>query len=637
MINKYMKSLALITTMFLAVSGLSGCGSSQETASATAAAISVSSPLAVYSDEDMNDTWDASSAVTVNLDGSSITVNGSGATADGSTLTITAAGTYVLKGTLPDGQIIVSAGKNDTVRLVMNGASLACSDGPSIYSQQAAKTIITLAPGTSNSVADGSSYLDSADEEQPDAAIFIQDDLTFNGSGTLTVTGNSQNGIATKDDLIITGGNINITAVNDGLRGRDSVAINNGNVIINAEGDGIQANNDEDTSKGWISLDGGKFNITAGQDGIQAETILQVWGGEINLTTGGGSASVSNTPTPAGNPGRGFNDSQTADESTVSTKGIKAGAGLLVNDGVLAIDSADDAVHSNGDVLINGGTINISTGDDAVHSDANLTVNSGTISAARSYEGLEGMTVTINGGEISLTASDDGINSAGGSDDDQNGRDNFRASDNNEVRITGGYLYVNAAGDGLDSNGAMYIDGGTIIVDGPTNNGNGALDYNGTCEQKGGILVAAGSSGMAQAPSDSSSQNSILVSYTAVQKAGTLVNLADESGKSLLTFAPAKDYQSMVISMPELAQGKTYILSSGGTCTGTSVNGLYNEGTYTGGTKLTSITVSGTLTSIADDGSAVTNRGGMNGGPGGQGGQPGQGAQGGSGMRPQGR
>jgi len=625
MIRKYIKSLALIIITLFTLSGLNGCGNS--TTASSAVAVSASKSLGEYSSEDLDASWDASTAAAVTLNGSSIAVKGSGAIAAGSTLTITAAGTYVISGSLDDGQIIVAAGKNDTVRLVLNGATLACSDSAPIYAKQAGKTIVTLAPGTNNTVTDGTTtYNYATGEDEPDAAIFSQNDLTINGSGSLTVVSNSSNGVGTKDDLVVTGGNITITAVNDGLRGRDSVAVNSGTLTINAKSDGIQSNNDEDTSKGWISLDGGIFNITADQEGIQAETILQITGGEFSITTGGGSAAASNNSFQAAGPGRAVNNSAATEESTISTKGIKAGSAIFIGNGLLKIDSADDAIHSQGDVSIAGGMFTISTGDDAVHGDSNVIIDAGAITIAKSYEGLEGMTVTINGGDINLVSSDDGINAAGGSDEDNAGRDNFSSSGDYEVRITGGYVYVDAGGDGIDSNGDLYFDGGTVIVNGPTNNGNGPLDYNGKSEIKGGILIAAGSSGMAQAPDSSSSQNSLMVYYSSTQRAGTLVNLADESGKSLLTFAPSKDYQAIVISLPELVQGKTYTLSSGGSCTGDNVNGVYSGGTYSAGTKLTNITISGTLTSIADDGSQVSNRGTMGGSPGGQGGQGGPGA-----------
>ncbi len=630
MICKRFKFLACLVVMLITLSGLAGCGTTTASvSSAKTASSDLFTKLANYSNKDLDASWDAASATKITLNGSSAVIDGSGASVSNRTVTITAAGTYVLKGTLTDGQVIVSAGEKDKVHLVLNGVVLTCPDSTPLYIKQADKTIITLAAGTTNSVSDGTEYTGVSEDDEPDAAIFSQNDLTINGTGTLTVNGNYKNGIGTKDDLVITGGNITVTAANDGLRGRDSVAVKDGTLTIQAKNDGIQSNNDTDSDKGWISLDGGSFDIKADQDGIQAETILQINGGEFNLTTGGGSASAS-IKKSNDFPGGRMNIPTSTDEETVSTKALKGGTGIGISTGAFTIDSADDAIHSNGNVVVKGGTFNISAGDDAIHADSQVTIDAGSIKIAKSYEGLEGAYITVNGGNIHLIASDDGFNAAGGNDSSsqQQGNDKFDTAGDYEVHITGGYIYIDAAGDGLDSNGDLNIDGGTVIVNGPTNNGNGPLDYNGSSKITGGILVAAGSSGMAQAPEDSSSQNSLLVYYTDIQKAGTLVNLSDADGNSILTFAPSKDYQSIVISTPELEQGKTYTLSTGGTCSGKNVDGYYTGGTYSSGTKLTDVKLSSALTSISDDGSEVTGRGGMGGGPGGQPGsdrQPGTG------------
>jgi hypothetical protein len=646
MIHKRLKHLALLVVLMFSLSGLVGCstGTTATKSVTTASAVTSSqfTKLASYSSTDLNSSWDASSATKITLNGSSAVIDGSGASASNGTVTITAAGTYVLNGTLKDGQIIVAAAEKDKVHLVLNGVKLSCSDSAPVYVKQADKVIVTLAKGTTNSVTDGSSYTLASGEDEPNAAVFSKSDLTINGSGTLTVDGNYKNGIVSKDDLLIISGDINVTAVNDGIRGKDSVAVKDGNLTIKVSGDGIQANNDKDTDKGWIELDGGTFNIVSQQDAIQAETILQVNGGTFSLTTGGGSASVSKQKGKEMMPG-GNNNTTTTEEDTTSAKAIKGGTEVQIGAGTFTIDAADDAIHS-ANVTVKGGTFTISTGDDAVHADSNATIDAGTIKIDTCYEGLEGAKVTVNGGNIHLTASDDGLNAAGGNDGSgQQGGDQFAADDNCEIRITGGYIYVDAQGDGLDSNGSLYITGGTAIVNGPTNNGNGALDYNGTAEITGGILVAAGSSGMAQAPGTSSSQNSLLVYYTSAQAAGTLVNLSDADGNSLLTFTPSKTYQSIVISLPTLKQGQTYTLSSGGCSTGKNVDGLYSGGTYSGGTKLTDVKISSAVTSISDDGSAVTGHnaagggpgGGQGGGSGGQGGRPDEGQGGGpGGQRP---
>lgn len=583
---------------------MSGCTSgTQAKTSTTANAIATTSTLRVpVTPEDTDTAWDESTATKITLSGTTAEVNGSGAQAEGGIVTISAAGVYVLTGTLTAGQIYINAAKTDAVRLVLNGADITAAKNAAIYCAQADKLIVTLEQGTQNTITDAKTYTyaDTAAEE-PDAAFFSNNDLTLNGSGTLTVNASFKNGIGTKDDLVIAGGRYEITAENDGLRGRDSIGILDGVLRITAGSDGIQSNNDEDASKGWIALEGGTYTITAAHDGIQAETTLSVSGGTYTMQTGGG-----NTTKPA--------SSTTSD----SYKGIKAGSSVVIDGGAFTMDCADDAVHSNGNIYIGGGEFTIKTGDDGAHADADLTIADGKIKIETSYEGLEGMTINLAGGAIDLLATDDGINSAGGSDSSAEGgengaegrfgKDQFAASDNCIINITGGEIKINASGDGIDANGNVTMSGGTVLVSGPTNGGNGALDYVGTFILSGGVLVAAGSTGMAQSPSTNSTQASLMLYYSTVQKAGTSVELSDSSGKTLISFTPEKDYQCVVLSAPEMKHGETYTVSSGGT-------------------KVVDIALSGSVTSISDTGEAVTGNAGGPGGRGGMGGPNGQGRQ----------
>lgn len=636
------KLLAAGCSVCLLAASLTGCGTTGSGTSSSSSSASSSAeaaaPISVtYSTEDTDSSWNASSATAVAFHDTSITVDGSGASAKDGTLTITAAGTYVLSGTLNAGQVVINAGKEDTVRLVLNGASLSSSAGSAIDAEQSKKVIVTLAEGTSNTVSDAASYSNTgSSSDGPNAAIFSKDDLTINGTGKLTVSGNYKNGITSKDSLVITGGKISVTAVNDAIRGKDSVAVRDGTFTLNAGGDGIQSNNDSDTSKGWISLDGGTYDITATHDGVQAETVLQVSGGTYSLVTGGGSANAStdgkgNDRQGWGQRGPASDQSSTSDDTSsgtasdetesTSAKGLKAGTGVILTGGTFQIDSSDDSVHSNGSISVSGGTFSLSSGDDGMHADSSLNISDGTIAISKSYEGIEGATVIVSGGKIDLIASDDGLNAAGGNDQSSmNGRQgqNSFSSDSSSylIQITGGTLYINASGDGIDSNGNLEIDGGTILVNGPTDDGNGALDYgdNATCTITGGILVAAGSSGMMDTPGTSSTQNTLAVVYSSAQKAGTLVTVTDEDGTSVLTFAPSKEYESIVISTPELKQGKTYTVYSGGTCSSQGTDGFYEQGTCSGGTKLTDVTLSSAVTKISDSGDAVTTTGGMNGG-----------------------
>jgi hypothetical protein len=308
-----------------------------------------------------------------------------------------------------------------------------------------------------------------------------------------------------------------------------------------------------------------------------------------------------------------------------SAKGLKAGGDMLITAGTFNINSADDSIHSNTAITIDGGNISMTSGDDGMHADAALTINGGEINLTQSYEGIESAVITINGGTIHVLASDDGLNAGGGADGSsmggRPGQNQFAATGNYYVYINGGYLYVDANGDGLDTNGSFAMTDGVVIVNGPTNDGNGALDYLGTFNVTGGFLLAAGSSGMAQAPSNTSTVYSVLYNFDAVQAAGTLLHIQAQGGQDILTFLPTKAYQSVLLAAPALQNGQTYLVYTGGSSSGAAVDGLYSGGVYSPGTQVASFTIS----------SMVTSNGAMGGfGPGG-GGMPGGGPSGGPG------
>ena len=230
-----------------------------------------------YSDYELDDSYDESSAALITLSGDSAESNGTGVTISGSTVTISREGCYILRGELTDEQIIVDAGDTDQVQLVLDGVSITCSDSSPILVRNADKVKVTLAADSENTLTDGASYAE--DDDNPDAALFSKDDLILNGSGTLTATGNYKHGIAGNDDLVITGGTYNVTSVSHALRGNDSVCILDGTFNLTSEKDGIQASNTEDADKGWVQIDGGTYTITSSGDGIQAETDLTINGG----------------------------------------------------------------------------------------------------------------------------------------------------------------------------------------------------------------------------------------------------------------------------------------------------------------------------------------------------------------------
>lgn len=541
-------------------------------------------------------------------------------TLDNETVTITESGEYVLEGKISDGQIIVDVPDTDTkvVTLILNGVEVSCSDSAALYVKNADKVVLSLVEGTTNTFSDGEEYTyDDAENEEPNACIFSKDDLVISGSGTLNVTGNFNNGIVSKDDLTITGGKINVTAVNNGIKGKDSIAVLTADITVEAGGDAVKSDNSTDEGKGFIIIEGGSFDITSGEDGFQAETCMVINGGSFDVTTGEGAGTTSwSGGDNWGRPGFESNNTQTVD--TASIKAFKAGCDITINGGTFEIDSEDDSIHTNDSITINGGTFNIASGDDGIHADSAIEINGGDIVIAQCYEGIEATEIEVNDGNIHIASSDDGFNAAGGSDSSsmggRPGMNNFSGSTGSLI-FNGGYIYVNADGDGLDANGTMEINGGYIIVDGPANGGNGAFDYDAGCTMTGGFVIAVGYSQMAQMPSNSS-VNCVMIGLSQNMQAGEIVNVSDSNGNSVITFKPAKSYNNVVLCTADLKTGETYTVSTGGTVSGESTDGVCN-GTYSGGTELTTFTVENTLTTVGNATGGMGGMGGMNGQQGG--------------------
>nr|WP_319399422.1 carbohydrate-binding domain-containing protein [uncultured Carboxylicivirga sp.] len=528
-------------------------------------------------DEDIDYEWDSSNGTLIALEATSIYVEGSGVTVSGTVATIDSGGYYTVTGTLNDGQLRVNTTDTESVHIQLNGASITCSNNAAIFIEDSEKTIIMLADDTYNSLTDGSSY---GNEEDANAALYSKSDLTLYGNGTLIVKANYNDGITSKDGLIISGGNYNIIAADDAIRGKDYLIIKDGIFDIEAGGDGFKSDN-EDNGTGYIAIDYSECNIVCDGDGIQATSDLSISAGYYTIECAGGSTGYL--------------------AADASAKGLKAGSSLIIDGGSFTINTPDDAIHSNDAIIINGGTSEIAAGDDAIHADNTLEINDGYYSISECYEGVESNVITINGGSVVLHSSDDGINAANGSGGMGGG--------NSTLAINGGFIAVYASGDGIDVNGSATMTSGTVLVHGPISNGNGPLDYDGTFSISGGILVAAGSSGMAQAPS-SSSQASVLINFTSSNAGNTMFNLQSAAGDEIITFTPGKTYQSIVISSPDINVGSSYSAYLNGSHSGSENEGLYTNGVYSSGNQYTSFTANSTTTTIG------SSSGGGGGGPG---------------------
>lgn len=614
------KLLALFCATALSMTAVAGCTGAKsstgnvvssetetnaEETSAQSEAGSYSS-ADMFTERDLAGTYEESAAVYVTLSGDGIMGETAGVAINGQTVTITAEGTYIFSGTLSEGQIVVDA-DNAKVQIVFDNVDITCASSAAVYVKSAEKVFVTLAEGSQNTLRNTDEYV-AIDDNNIDAVIFAKSDLTLNGTGSLTIVSAEGHGIVSKDDLKITGGTYDITAAGHALSGKDSVRIADGTFILTAEKDGIHAENADDEEKGYIYIADGDFAITSDGDGMDASNIVQIEDGTFDITAGGGTADslkthesdmpggpgggmLQNGARPGGESmpqmgerpgGENMPQDTTTDESGTSTKGIKAGGSMYLNGGTYQIDSADDSIHSNANITIADGTYTLATGDDGVHADDALTVNGGTITVTESYEGMEGLTVTINDGTIDITASDDGINTAGGTDQSGFGTfgDHFKGMDSaddeteettdNEMwmELNGGYIHILAGGDGVDSNGDLTINGGEIYIDGPSDNGNSAIDYGdrSSAYVNGGMLVAIGSSGMAEGMSDSSKQEVLMVKLGEQMEAGDVV-LTDSEGNVIVSYTALKSYDCVIISTAEVESGAMYTLTTSGTTT----------------------------------------------------------------------
>lgn len=380
--------------------------------------------------------WDESGATAIALSGDSATASGRSAAAvsvDGSTITITASGTYVVSGTLTDGEIVVAADGAD-VHLVLNGASITNADGPAIDVRDAGSAVLVLARGSDNALADGAAYADTG-EDAATAALFSSDTLTLTGTGSLTVTGAYKDGISSKNGLAVTGSpTITVNAADDGLRGKDWLLIDGGTLTVTAGGDGLKSSEDDDETKGFVALGGATISVTAGDDGVTATTDVTVEGTNLTIAAGGGQAGA----TVQTQPGPDQTDSaSSSDDTTAKPKGIDAGVSYTQDSGTVRIDAADEGVQA-AFVNVGGGVLTVDSGDDAIN-------------ASNGDH-------TIEGYESADSESDDG----------------------SVLTISGGQVQLDYAGsDGIDSNGSAFVTGGQVLIGGQAGAMDGAVDANG--------------------------------------------------------------------------------------------------------------------------------------------------------------
>ena len=555
---------------------------------------------AYFTTNDLNGNWDDSEATIITLDGDTCKISGNGVYVNGNQVVISGGGKYVISGTWNDGNIVVDAYESSKVYIKLNGVDINCSDDACLRVNQADKVFFTLAEGTENNLESGAEYSDEALEDGTGGTIFAHDDLTINGSGSLTITANYKHGIDANDDLIITGGAITINAVTDGIHVNDSFRMKDADIVIEAGDDGIITSKEE----AYVYIESGLLNITSSDDGIHATGDVLVEGGNVDISAGDdGIHSDTNVSINDGNI-----------NIPKCYEGIEA-LNIDIAGGETYIYPTDDGLNANGgsgDKFSFGGMqggMNVNMGEAAPDFNPDNMFEQSDSESESDTGASEGQAVKVmndveqsDSGSESDTGASEGQTVKVLNDVEQSKNESVNTGENADnteeqetcINISGGKLtIINENGqdaDGIDSNGSIYISGGEIYVSLSGNGTNNALDYasenGGICEITGGTIIACGGNGMVEAISDTSTQCSIMYNLSTAVDAGSTVTLKDADNKEIISYNVPCSFSSLVVSTPKMEQNTSYTLTMGDTVeeiTTESLTGTYGEAVSTMG------------------------------------------------------
>lgn len=632
----------------------SGCGSQNYTINSKSTDTTVASSITAQ-DTNVTHADDADNYKTEITGEFSITsTDGSTITQNDSVYTITQAGEYTVTGLLSEGQIVVNADDNAEITIVLNGTSITCSNGSPIYIKNADNVKIKSEENTYNCIVDARAESDdnpdNSSSENGNAAIYAACDLKLVGKGALSVTGNYNNGIQSKDDISIKNVTIKVNAINNAIKGNDEVAIESGEIIaISRKGDGIKTSNSSLSTKGKqkgnVIISGGNIGIYAACDGIDAAYGVDVSGdGNLNIYTdtysdyseavaadnSGSSASSVGTPpdmnntqnngnmgnppdmnNSSSNPGMkgnfgggnrtangmpGNNSSGNSSKKSYSTKGIKAESEINISGAAINISSTDDGIHANSDSGV------LETGEDGK---GIISISGGTITISTGDDGIHAdKELNITDGYINVLTSYEGleaitINISGGQSFIYAADDGINACTGDGtstplINITGGYIDVTTGSgdtDAIDSNGSYTQSGGMVLVKGGSSSGqvSGSIDVDGNITITGGTCIALGS--ICETPVNS--VNAYVFSSVSFN-AGSY-SVKDSSGNEIISFTLNNSYSNGWICASALTTNTEYTL-------------------YCDGSSLTNWTQSAGTMGASNAGGFGSNPGGFNGG-----------------------
>lgn len=464
---------------------------------------------------------DENAATTILFDETGVHVTGLGAEGTEEGVKIVYPGTYRISGTIADGQILVDCDQfHGGVYLMLDGADVTCSTGPAIYVKQSEKTVLYLVEGSVNTLRDGENYvLQESQSESTGGAVYCDDALFVEGSGTLYVIGANADGIRSKDGLTVTGGTVTVTAVDDGLQGSDFVDIQGGTITVTAGGDGIT------TRKGEVFLSDGSVTVVSAGDGISAMTDVYISGGSLAVTAYGG-----------------YENYDTMAVNGVSAKGLK-GQNIYVSGGSMALNTADDGINADVAAHITGGVMNLCSGDDALSAGSTLAITGGTVTVETGYEGLEAPDILVADGVILIDADNDGIDAL------------------HSYCQTGGYVAV-AAPQGLNTDGTFSVSGGWMLLSAKEE---GCPLSFAEGEVTGGTLIVTGTGTTAEFTEDGMIPASFVYAFPSALAAGTPVSIYTAAGAELFSFATAQNTGMILVASGAMGLGQEYTLTAGST------------------------------------------------------------------------
>lgn len=518
-----------------------------------------------YSEQDLS--WDTSSETAIDLSNPTAT---DGVTVEDGTLTITKAGTYKLSGEY-QGQIKVETADSDAVRLVLDNANITNSSGAALNVVNADEVILYSASGTTNTISDGADYT-ATGEDDPDAVVYSKADLTIAGEGTLKVNGNHEDGIHTSDGLVIASGTLEVNAANTGIKGKDYVDILGGTINVTAQQDGIKSTNDTDEGQGWTRLSNGTVTVNAGDDGFKASRVVEISGGSLTveqsdegieaqyINVSGGDVNVTSADDGM-NASLKTNDSESTDSSANTS------------------DTADQQQNNQQQGSLPGGQQNgTSNQQQQGTGQPQPPAMSGTSQDGTSQNGTTGtgqqQNNTQNQGNQNMGQppampggnAQDGTTGTGQQGMGQppqggmpgGGGGTFQVVDA-AINVSGGNITVNAEGDGIDSNGVTTLSGGTLIVNGPSQGGNAALDTNGDLLLNGATVLSGSTADMFEAPSTNSTSGYLKLTNSSGFEQGSTVQVADSSGKVVANYKVTKsNVQLVLVSSSSIVKGQSY-------------------------------------------------------------------------------